>query len=154
MSIEPHCWTSQNWHLALLDDLANSGRLDETLIVMTGEFGRTPAISLVPGAEQVGRNHWAQVYTALFAGGGVQGGRAIGRSDAIGAYPTTRSVTPDDLGTTLCTALGLPSHSELQRRRLRLNQFFIVEAESSSAVRRLENRGFLHIALAHQGLLE
>jgi uncharacterized protein (DUF1501 family) len=114
LSIEPHCWTSQNWHLALLDDLANSGRLDETLIVMTGEFGRTSAISLVPGAEQVGRNHWAQVYTALFAGGGVQGGRAIGRSDAIGAYPTTRSFTPDDLGTTLFTALGLPAQAELR----------------------------------------
>jgi hypothetical protein len=99
---------------ALLDDLANSGRLEETLIVMTGEFGRTPAISLVPGAEQVGRNHWAQVYTALFAGGGVQGGRAIGRSDAIGAYPTTRSFTPDDLGTTLFTALGLPAQAELR----------------------------------------
>ena len=99
---------------ALLDDLAGSGRLDETMIVMTGEFGRTPAISLVPGAQQVGRNHWAEVYTALFAGGGVQGGQAIGRSDAIGALPTTRSFSPDDLGTTLFAALGIPTHSELR----------------------------------------
>ena len=99
---------------ALLDDLADSGRLDETMIVMTGEFGRTPAISLVPGAEHVGRNHWAQVYTALFAGGGVKGGQVIGRSDAIGALPTTRSFSPDDLGTTLFAALGIPTHSELR----------------------------------------
>ena len=98
---------------ALLDDLAASGRLDETMIVMTGEFGRTPAISLVPGAEHVGRNHWAEVYTALFAGGGVQGGQAIGRSDPLGALPTTRSFSPDDLGTTLFAALGIPTHSEL-----------------------------------------
>jgi uncharacterized protein (DUF1501 family) len=99
---------------ALLDDLAGSGRLKETMIVMTGEFGRTPAISLVPGADQVGRNHWADVYTALFAGGGVQGGQTIGRSDAIGAFPTTKSYSPDDLGTTLFAALGIPTHSELR----------------------------------------
>lgn len=98
---------------ALLDDLAGSGLLNETMIVMTGEFGRTPAISLVPGADEVGRNHWAEVYTALFAGGGVQGGQTIGRSDAIGAQPTTRSFSPDDLGTTLFAALGIPTHSEL-----------------------------------------
>jgi len=99
---------------ALLDDLAESGMLEETLIVMTGEFGRTPAISLVPGAQHVGRNHWAHVYTALFAGGGVQGGQAIGHSDAIGGQPTTRSFSPDDLGATLFAALGLPTHSELR----------------------------------------
>lgn len=98
---------------ALLDDLAASGMLDETMIVMTGEFGRTPEISTVPGAQYVGRNHWASVYTALFAGGGVQGGQAISRSDAIAAQPTTRSFSPDDLGTTLFAALGVPAHSEL-----------------------------------------
>jgi len=98
---------------ALLDDLTATGLLDETMIVMTGEFGRTPEISTVPGAQYVGRNHWASVYTALFAGGGVQGGQVIGRSDAIGAQPTTRSFSPDDLGTTLFAALGVPTHSEL-----------------------------------------
>ena len=99
---------------ALLDDLAATGLLDETLIVMTGEFGRTPDISLVPGTTYVGRNHWAQVYTALFAGGGVQGGQAIGHSDANGAYPVTKSFSPDDLGTTLFSALGIPTTSELR----------------------------------------
>ena len=99
---------------ALLDDLAATGLLDETLIVMTGEFGRTPAISMVPGAEYVGRNHWAHVYTALFAGGGVQAGKVIGHSDAVGAYPVTKSFSPDDLGTTLFAALGIPATGELR----------------------------------------
>jgi uncharacterized protein (DUF1501 family) len=53
---------------ALLDDLAATGLLDETMVVMTGEFGRTPEISKLPGSQYVGRNHWAPVYTALFAG--------------------------------------------------------------------------------------
>ncbi|MGE0610026.1 MAG: DUF1501 domain-containing protein, partial [Pirellulales bacterium] len=98
---------------ALLDDMSASGLLEETLVVMTGEFGRTPKISLVPGAKHVGRNHWPQSYSALFAGGGVQGGQAIGRSDSIGAYPITTSFSPDDLGTTLFNALGLAAGSEL-----------------------------------------
>ncbi|MCA9093764.1 MAG: DUF1501 domain-containing protein [Planctomycetaceae bacterium] len=101
---------------ALLDDLASSGLLDETLIVMTGEFGRTPTISVPPGSVHAGRNHWAEVYTAFFAGGGVRGGQAIGRSDATGAHPITPSFSPDDLGTTLFDALGIPTHSELRDR--------------------------------------
>ncbi len=99
---------------ALLDDLSATGLLDETMVVMTGEFGRTPEISMVPGAEYVGRNHWAAVYTALFAGAGVIGGQVIGRSDALGGQPTTRSFSPDDLGTTLFAALGVPGHAELR----------------------------------------
>ncbi len=99
---------------ALLDDLSESGLLEETMIVMTGEFGRTPAISTLPGAQFAGRNHWAHVYTALFAGAGVQHGQVIGRSDAIGAYPATRSYSPDDLGTTLFEAMGLAATSELR----------------------------------------
>jgi len=59
---------------ALLDDLENLGLLDETLVVMAGEFGRTPKISLTAGAKIPGRDHWPQVYTAFFAGAGVQGG--------------------------------------------------------------------------------
>jgi hypothetical protein len=101
---------------ALLDDLHQTGLLDETLVVMTGEFGRTPQISMVPGGQYVGRNHWAPCYTAFFAGAGVEGGQAIGKSDGLGAYPTTRSFSPDDLGTTLFAALGLPSTSELRDR--------------------------------------
>jgi uncharacterized protein (DUF1501 family) len=53
---------------ALIDDLAATSLLDETMVVMTGEFGRTPEISTLLGSQFAGRNHWAPVYTALFAG--------------------------------------------------------------------------------------
>ncbi len=53
---------------AMIDDLAATSLLDETMVVMTGEFGRTPEISKLPGSRYAGRNHWAPVYTALFAG--------------------------------------------------------------------------------------
>jgi len=101
---------------ALLDDLAATGLLDETLVVMAGEFGRTPKISLTAGAKIPGRDHWPQVYTTFFAGAGVQGGQAIGRSDDIGAYPVTRSFTPDDIGTTIFASLGLPASTEFRDR--------------------------------------
>ena len=79
---------------ALLDDLAIRGLLDETLIVMLGEFGRTPRISeLTPGAVP-GRDHWPFVFPAVFAGAGVVGGQVIGKSDRLGAYPISRSSAP------------------------------------------------------------
>ncbi len=99
---------------ALLDDLAATGLCDETLVVLVGEFGRTPKISLTAGAKIPGRDHWPQVYTAFFAGAGVQGGQAIGRSDDIGAYPITRSFSPDDIGTTIFAALGLSATTEFR----------------------------------------
>lgn len=99
---------------ALLDDLRSSGRLDETLVVITGEFGRTPKISTLPGQAHAGRDHWASVFTALFAGAGVLPGRVIGRSDEIGAYPTTRSFSLYDLGATIFDALGIAPDSEIR----------------------------------------
>jgi hypothetical protein len=94
---------------ALLDDLQSTGELDETLIVMAGEFGRTPKISLLPQHYKLpGRDHWGAVQSVLFAGGGVQGGNVIGRSDAIGAYPADRPVSPEDFAATIYHALGIP----------------------------------------------
>ncbi len=79
---------------ALLDDLQASGQLDETLIVMAGEFGRTPKITLLPSAYKLpGRDHWGAVQSVFFAGGGVRGGNVVGRSDAIGAYPAINRIT-------------------------------------------------------------
>jgi hypothetical protein len=109
---------------ALLDDLSASGLLDETLIVVTGEFGRTPKISMLPGASIPGRDHWAPVYSAVFAGGGVCGGQFIGRSDKQAALPVTRSYRPEDLGATIYHALGVDSAAEVRDtfgRPLRLN---------------------------------
>ena len=85
---------------ALLDDLQDRGMLDDTLVAALGEFGRTPRVSTLPGSTEPGRDHWARVYSGLFAGGGVQGGRVIGSSDRIGAAPTTTSSAPQQW----CTA--------------------------------------------------
>jgi hypothetical protein len=95
---------------SLLDDLHALGLLDETLVVMVGEFGRTPRLGTDNGGNITvanGRDHWAGVFSALFAGAGVQGGQAIGRSDKIGAYPATRGYYPSDLGATIYATLGL-----------------------------------------------
>ena len=92
---------------ALMDDLSASGRLDETLVIVTGEFGRTPRISTLPGSTIPGRDHWPPVYSALFAGAGVRGGQVLGQSDATAAYPVSRSWTPADMCTTIFDALGV-----------------------------------------------
>jgi Protein of unknown function (DUF1501) len=109
---------------ALVDDLESDGTLDDTLIVAVGEFGRTPKVSTLPGSPIPGRDHWAGVYSGLFAGGGVRGGRAIGKSDRSGAYPVSPSYTPFDIGATLYRALGVGSDSEIRdplNRPSRLN---------------------------------
>ena len=94
---------------ALLDDLHDSGLLDSTLIVMAGEFGRTPKISHLPQFyKQPGRDHWGAVQTVWLAGGGVQGGRVIGATDKIGAYPVADAQTPENFAATIYSSLGLP----------------------------------------------
>lgn len=95
---------------ALLDDLQASGQLDETLIVMAGEFGRTPKISHLEKHYRLpGRDHWGAAQSVLFAGGGVHGGNVIGETDAIGAYPSRQPVTPENFAATIYHALGIPS---------------------------------------------
>lgn len=121
---------------ALLDDLAATGLLDETLVVLAGEFGRTPKISTLPGATIPGRDHWAAVYSAVFAGGGVRGGQVIGRSDKQAALPVTRSYRPEDLGATIYQALGLNPATEIRDplgRPLRLNGGEVIEPLFSGA---------------------
>lgn len=96
---------------ALLDDLHASGRLDETLIVMAGEFGRTPRIFKIPKAPLPGRDHWGKVQTVFFAGGGVKGGTIIGSSDKQGGEPATEPQTPENLAATIYQALGIPANA-------------------------------------------
>ncbi len=94
---------------ALLDDLDESGQLDDTLIVMAGEFGRTPKISLLPRHYKLpGRDHWGGVQSVLLAGGGIQGGRVIGSSDKIAAYPAADPKSPENMAATIYQALGIP----------------------------------------------
>ncbi len=95
---------------ALLDDLVDSGLLDSTLIVMGGEFGRTPKISGLPEHYKApGRDHWGAAQTLLFAGGGVRGGTVVGATDKIAAYPADNPKSPDDMAATIYRALGIPS---------------------------------------------
>lgn len=102
---------------ALLDDLEASGLLDETLIVMAGEFGRTPKISTIEGARLPGRDHWGAVQSVFFAGGGVRGGQVIGKSDRLGAYPSESPQTPERLAATIFQALGIhPNTSYLDEK--------------------------------------
>ena len=103
---------------ALLDDLEARGMLDETLVVVTGEFGRTPRIGASTGNTNTrdGRDHWAAVFSAAFAGGGVRGGQTIGQSDKMGAYPASRPYTPADLAATIYRALGVDPATELRDR--------------------------------------
>ena len=96
---------------ALIDDLDERGMLDDTLVVMMGEFGRTPKIN-----DKQGRDHWGPCFFGLFAGGGVLGGQVIGKSDEIGAYPVTTAYKPDDVGATIYRALGIDPASEVRDR--------------------------------------
>jgi hypothetical protein len=93
---------------ALLEDLAQRGLLEETLVVCLGEFGRTPQINA-----QVGRDHWAACNTVVLAGGGIRGGQVHGASDPIAAYPATPPVSPADLAATIYRRLGIPRETTL-----------------------------------------
>jgi hypothetical protein len=101
---------------ALLDDLSLRGLLDETLVVMLGEFGRTPRISRFTPDSIPGRDHWPYVFPAVFAGAGVVGGQVIGKSDRLGAHPLSRSFSPADLAATIYHALSVDPATELRDR--------------------------------------
>jgi uncharacterized protein (DUF1501 family) len=114
---------------ALIDDLASDGLLDDTLVAVLGEFGRTPRVSLLPGSPIPGRDHWAAAYSGLFAGAGVKGGQVIGRSDRIGAFPIDSPFTPYDVGATIYHVLGLDPATEVRdavNRPWRLNSGQII----------------------------
>jgi hypothetical protein len=101
---------------ALLDDLEVRGLLDETLVVMLGEFGRTPRIHPLKPGDVPGRDHWPAVFPAVFAGAGVVGGQVIGKSDRLGAYPVSRSFSPPDLAATIYRTLGVDPATEVRDR--------------------------------------
>ncbi len=93
---------------ALVGDLGDRGMLEKTLVVVMGEFGRTPKINA-----RGGRDHWPGVFSVLLAGGGVRGGQIVGQSDAQGESPAESPVTPADLATTIYTLLGIDPATEL-----------------------------------------
>jgi Protein of unknown function (DUF1501) len=111
---------------ALFEDLHMRGLLQDTLVAMFGEFGRTPKVNA-----QSGRDHWGRAFFALFAGGGVKGGQVIGKTDKSGAAPITHPYSPMDLGATFYSALGVDHEAEVRDqlgRPVRLNTGKVIDA--------------------------
>lgn len=105
---------------AFLNDLHESGMLDSTLVVMAGEFGRTPKITHLPQHYKLpGRDHWGAVQSVLFAGGGTVGGTVVGASDKLGAFPAASPQTPESMAATIYHTIGIPHtaawHDNLER---------------------------------------
>ncbi len=94
---------------ALLQDLSDRGTLNETLIVLLTDFGRTPRINAAAG-----RDHYPNVYSVALAGGGIRGGQVYGSSDSHGAFPKTQPCTPADIHATIFHALGISPRAELR----------------------------------------
>jgi hypothetical protein len=90
---------------SLLKDLQNRGLLDSTLVVLVGEFGRTPVIR--KGGRRIGRDHWPQCYSAMMAGADIRGGAVYGESDKRAGYVKTNPVTLEDFTATLFAAMGI-----------------------------------------------
>ena len=112
-------WNGLGWALpccdqgvsALLLDLEQRGLLDSTLVVLVGEFGRTPRISR--GGSAIGRDHWPHCYSAMLAGAGVNGGTVYGASDSQAAYVKDRPVSPEDFTATLFHTMGIDGHTPI-----------------------------------------
>lgn len=94
---------------ALIEDLHDRGLLDDTMVVMFGEFGRTPKVNAGGG-----RDHWGRAFFSLFAGGGIRGGQVIGKTDKIGSDPISTPFSPMDLGATLYQAIGVDYEMEVR----------------------------------------
>ena len=93
---------------ALIDDLEERGMLDDTLVVMASEFGRSAKIFKIRGAKLAGRDHWGPAQSVLVAGGGARGGKIVGVTDRVAAYPVADAYSPEDLAATIYDGLGLP----------------------------------------------
>jgi len=119
ISIFGNGWNGLGWALprcdlavsALLDDLETRGLLDSTLVVLIGEFGRTPRIS--KGGSAIGRDHWPHVYSAMLAGGGIRGGTIFGASDKTAAYVKDRPVSLEDFSATVLHAMDIPPETRI-----------------------------------------
>jgi hypothetical protein len=110
---------------ALLDDLTDRGLLEDTLLMMFGEFGRQPKVN-----KEGGREHWGPCFCGLFAGAGVRGGQVIGKSDKNAGSPVTTPYSPDDIGATVYSVLGIDPHAEVRdrlNRPVQLNRGQIIQ---------------------------
>lgn len=118
-----------------LDDLAARGLLDETLVLMCGEMGRTPRISpITPGGKNAsgevftpGRHHWGDVFPCFFAGGGIRPGQVIGQTDSHAGLPISEAFTPSDLAATVFHLLGIDTNAEFHDSRGRPYRIYLGE---------------------------
>ena len=92
---------------ALFRDLADRGQLERTIVVVSGEFGRTPRIN-----KDAGRDHWGPSFTVAIGGGGIQGGVVIGKTDPLGEKPTDNPHGPEDLAATIYRCMGIDPDEE------------------------------------------
>lgn len=104
-----HCPVLDRALPALLDDLQERGLLETTLVVVMGEFGRTPKIN-----SRAARDHWPRCYFSLWAGAGIPGGRAIGESDKVGEDPLADPITPLMVGTTIAEFAGMDTQARAE----------------------------------------
>jgi len=116
-------------YYALITSLEERGMLDETLVCCLGEFGRSPRINPLGG-----RDHWTGCWTVYFAGGGVQGGRAIGRSDELGSHPLDRPTSPREIAATIYHCLGIPKKTT---QRILGDDSFPMKESGSQAIMEL-----------------
>jgi hypothetical protein len=102
---------------ALLADLSQRGLLDETLVLVNSEMGRTPKVGdpRSGGVKGAGRDHWTHCMSVLFAGGGIKGGQVYGASDKVAAYPFDRKVSPEDVAHTVYYAMGIDDLEAVDR---------------------------------------
>ncbi len=111
---ELHCPKLDSGLSALIEDLDQRGLLDETLVIATGEFGRSPRLGVSTsgnGNAPDGRDHWPYCYTAMVAGAGIKRGALYGKSDATGSSPAENPVHPTQLLATVYHALGIDPHT-------------------------------------------
>lgn len=106
---DQHCPILDRAFSALLDDLYDHGLADDTLIVMMGEFGRTPKIS-----PRAARDHWPPCYFSVWAGAGITPGRVIGASDRLGEHPLGEPITPLMVGTTIAQLAGMDTQARAE----------------------------------------
>jgi hypothetical protein len=106
---DQHCPILDRSFSALLDDLYDRGLDRDTLVVMMGEFGRTPRIN-----PRAARDHWPQCYFSVWAGAGLEPGRVIGASDKLGEHPAGEPITPLMVGTTIAHLAGIDTQARAE----------------------------------------
>ena len=119
---------------ALIEDLANRGMIDETLVMVTSEMGRKPKIGDPRSGGKVGagRDHWTHCLTDVLAGGGIKGGQTFGASDRYGEYPLKSPVTPADITHTVYHAMGI--HDLIAYDKLNRPYFLLEDSQPLTAL--------------------